>query len=136
MMAAAPSIRFREYIRYNQISNISRGIGRYYQIRDVCAGFLDNIPILEPAIVQDIFDSSGMTRDLDMDMEAVTRQLTFDGEDRDEDEDYMYKFLVKAKDRADDKILELEGILEDRLESGAEISFVKFSEYRRRSRDE
>ena len=136
MMAAAPSIRFREYIRYNQISNISRGIGRYYQIRDVCAGFLDNIPILEPAIVQDIFDSSGMTKDLDMDMEAVTRQLTFDGEDRDEDEDYMYKFLVKAKDRADDKILELEGILEDRLESGAEISFVKFSEYRRRSRDE
>jgi len=133
-MMAAPSIRFREYIRYNQISNVSRAIGRYYQIKDVCSGFLDNLPLLEPSIVQDIFDSSGMTADLDMEMEAVARQLTFDGKDRDEEEGYMYEFLVKAKLKADEKILDLEGRLEDDLESGVELSFVKFSEYRRRSK--
>lgn len=133
---AEPSIRFREYIRYNQISNVSRAIGRYYQIRDVCSGFLDNLPLLESAIVQDIFDSSGMTADLYMESEAVTRQMTFDGEDRDEDENNMYKFLVRARSKAEDLILELEGRLEDDLESGVELSFVKFSEYRRRSRDE
>ena len=128
-MMARASIQFKDYIRLNQVSNISRSIGRLYQIIDFARGFLVEKDLIDPDLMVDIFSSTGITEDLDMYAEADAIRT------RDVNRLTVENFLRDVIKTAEGSIVYLEGVLESHIESGGEISFSRFSEYRSRTRE-
>ena len=124
MNRASP--RFTEYSRNNRLSATLKIIGRLYQIIDFCRGFLANKKLLDFDLVADIFESTGITEDLNM--------YDVNYESADDNFDSVEDFLLAVIDRADNAILIQEGFAQGLVLDGVEISGEDFSERLRSGR--